>query len=97
VDGNAVQTHLARREVPARLERLADALDGLNYFDRERVEEVVRGMAEEMEIEAGELIHPSRVALTGGTVSPDIFQVIVLLGKGKTVERLRKGARIAKS
>lgn len=96
VDKNAVETHLMRREVPARLERLADALDGLNYFDRERVEEAVRALADEMEIEAGELIHPSRVALTGGTVSPDIFQVIVLLGKGKTVERLRKGAGIAK-
>jgi glutamyl-tRNA synthetase len=48
-----------------------------------------------MGIEAGELIHPSRVALTGGTVSPDIFQVIVLLGREKTVERLRKGAGMA--
>ena len=96
VDDNAVETHLMRKEVPERLDRLADSLEGLNYFDRERVEEKVRTLADEMKIEAGELIHPSRVALTGGTVSPDIFQVIVLLGKIKTVERLRKAAGIAR-
>jgi glutamyl/glutaminyl-tRNA synthetase len=93
VDKNAVETHLARKETPGRLGKLADALEGLSYFDREKVEEAVRSLADEMEIEAGELIHPCRVALTGGTVSPDIFQVIVLLGKEKTVERLRKAAR----
>jgi glutamyl-tRNA synthetase len=93
VDKNAVETHLARKETPGRLGKLADALEGLSYFDREKVEEAVRSLADEMGIEAGELIHPCRVALTGGTVSPDIFQVIVLLGKEKTVERLRKAAR----
>ena len=97
VDDNAVETHLMRREVSERLEKLADVLAGLNYFDRERVEESLRALADEMEIEAGELIHPSRVALTGGTVSPDIFQVIVLLGKAKTVERLRKAAGMVNS
>ena len=96
VDDNAVETHLMRKEVPERLNRLADSLEDLNYFDRERVEETLRTLADGMKIEAGELIHPSRVALTGGTVSPDIFQVIVLLGKVKTVERLRKAAGVAR-
>ena len=96
VNDNAVETHLMRKEVPERLNRLADSLEGLNYFDKERVEETVRTLADGMKIEAGELIHPSRVALTGGTVSPDIFQVIVLLGKAKTVERLRKAAGVAR-
>lgn len=92
VDHHAVERHLAREEVPARLRRLAGALDELRYFDRERVEETLRSLADDMGIEAGELIHPARVALTGGTVSPDIFWVIVLLGKEKTVERLRRAA-----
>ena len=96
VDDNAVERHLARREVSERLEKLADAFENISYFDRDRVEEVLRGLADELGIEAGELIHPCRVALTGGTVSPDIFQVIVLLGKVKTVERLRKAAAVAR-
>ncbi len=43
-----------------------------------------------MGIKAGEVIHPVRVALTGGTVSPGIFEVIEFLGKDKTIARLAK-------
>ncbi len=93
-DENALRSHLERREVPERLGRLADEYEKLRYFERSRVEEVLRGLSDEMGIEAGELIHPCRVALTGMNVSPDIFWVIVLLGKAKTVERLRAAASL---
>ena len=93
-DEDAVRTHLARREVQERLGTLADEYEGLNYFDRESVEEKMRSLADRLGIEAGELIHPCRVALTGQKVSPDIFWVIVLLGKAKTVERLRAATRL---
>jgi glutamyl-tRNA synthetase len=96
VDDSAVKTHLMRPEIPERLGRLADAFETLNWFKKEGVEESLRALADEMELQAGELIHPARVALTGGTVSPDIFQVIELLGKDKTVERLRKAAGLAR-
>ncbi|MDD3642266.1 MAG: glutamate--tRNA ligase [Candidatus Krumholzibacteria bacterium] len=89
VDRDAFERHVRGAGGARRLARLADALEGLRYFERGAVEETVRAFADELGIEAGELIHPCRVALTGGTVSPDIFWVIVLLGKAKTVERLR--------
>jgi len=91
-DEIAIRTHILRKEVPERLNALADEYERLQYFDRERVEEVLRDLADRLKIEAGELIHPCRVALTGRTVSPDIFWVIVLFGKPKTVERLRDAA-----
>ena len=91
---NAVRTHLLRKEVPGRLNALADEYDRLKYFDRNSVEEALRGLADRLEVQAGELIHPCRVALTGDTVSPDIFWVIVLLGKAKTVERLKVAASL---
>ncbi|HSG29291.1 MAG TPA: hypothetical protein VLA34_12480, partial [Candidatus Krumholzibacterium sp.] len=71
------------------LSRLADELEGLKYFDLKGVEETLRSLADRLDLDAGELIHPCRVALTGQTVSPDIFQVIVFLGKAKSVERIR--------
>jgi glutamyl-tRNA synthetase len=88
VDEDAVRIHLLRSEVPSRLHKLADRYESLKYFDRESVEKSLRDLAFELEI------HPCRVALTGKRVSPDIFWVVVLLGKAKTVERLRVAAQL---
>jgi len=49
----------------------------------------VRGLAEELGIKAGTLIGAARVALTGTSASPGIFDVITLLGREKTATRLR--------
>jgi len=97
VDEEAVRIHLMRNEVPERLEKLAGRYESLKYFDRESVEKSLRDLAFELEIAAGELIHPCRVALTGKRVSPDIFWVVVLLGKKKSVERLKKAAELYKN
>jgi glutamyl-tRNA synthetase len=40
-------------------------------------------------LKLGQLAQPVRVALTGGTVSPGIYEVIAVLGKARTVARLR--------
>jgi glutamyl-tRNA synthetase len=93
-DETAVRNHLMTKEASARLAALAEAYEGLQYFERGAVEETLRALADELEVETGELIHPCRVALTGKTVSPDIFWVIVILGKAKTVERLRSAAAL---
>ena len=93
-DEDAVRNHLMTKEASSRLAALADEYEKLQYFDRASVEETLRALADRLSIESGELIHPSRVALTGKTVSPDIFWVIVLLGKAKTIERLRSAAAL---
>ena len=41
-------------------------------------------------LKLGQLAQPVRVALTGGTVSPGIYEVIAVLGKARTVERLNR-------
>ncbi|HEY5132521.1 MAG TPA: glutamate--tRNA ligase [Candidatus Krumholzibacteriaceae bacterium] len=93
-DEDAVRNHLMSKEASSRLAALADEYERLQYFDRASVEETLRALADRLSLESGELIHPSRVALTGKTVSPDIFWVIVLLGKAKTIERLRSAAAL---
>jgi len=42
----------------------------------------------------GQLAQPVRVALTGGTVSPGIYEVIAVLGRERTVRRLRAAAEM---
>ena len=74
---------------------LAERFETLRHFTPEPLEAVLRELAEALGVKAGELIHPARVALTGQAVSPGIFDVVALLGRSKTVERLRRGAAIA--
>ncbi|MBN2069885.1 MAG: glutamate--tRNA ligase [Candidatus Krumholzibacteriota bacterium] len=90
IDENAVGKYLNGEETGKRLALLADELENLKYFDLNAVEETIRSLADRLEIEAGDIIHPCRVALTGQAVSPDIFWVILFLGKKKACERLRK-------
>jgi glutamyl-tRNA synthetase len=60
----------------------------VNPFDEPHVEAAVRGSAAERGIKAGVLIHAARVAVTGRTTSPGLFEVLVLLGRDRVVQRL---------
>jgi glutamyl-tRNA synthetase len=93
VDDEAATKHLSGAENRGHLESLAERLEALDPFDRTTIEEATRMLAGELGIKAGDLIHPCRTALTGQAVSPDIFSVIHLLGREKSVERLRAAGR----
>lgn len=67
---------------------LAETLD----YSIENLDVIIRACAQKMEIGAGKLIHPLRLALTGKTASPGIFEVIHLLGKETTLRRVNKAA-----
>jgi len=67
-----------------------ERLDALDTFDITSIEAAFRGLVKELGIQAKELIHPVRVALTGKTVGPGLFEVIYFLGKERAKERLRR-------
>jgi glutamyl-tRNA synthetase len=54
-----------------------------------QLENYAREIAEEKEIKLGKMAQPLRVALTGTTVSPSVFEIMHVLGKDKTLERQR--------
>ncbi len=58
-------------------------------FNKETTEKALREKAQRLEIKAGELIHPLRVALIGKRVSPGIFEVVEFLGKELTLLRIK--------
>jgi glutamyl/glutaminyl-tRNA synthetase len=67
-------------------------------FEHDPVEAAVRGLAASEGVKAGEVIMPARIALTGKKVAPGIFDVILLLGRERSVARLRGAAdRLASS
>ncbi len=91
-DEAAVAKHWAKdpEETRTRLVTLQGVLEGCAWAEGP-LEEAVRGAAETMGVGAGKLIHPLRVALTGQLSSPGIFEVMVLLGKERTLQRLGQG------
>jgi glutamyl-tRNA synthetase len=84
----AVDKHLATPDLASHVAALITGLRNVDPFDESHVESTVRGTAAERGIKAGALIHATRVALTGRTASPGLFEVMVLLGRARTVQRL---------
>jgi glutamyl-tRNA synthetase len=93
-EDNAVAKHWAKDPDAAvdRLERLDAAFDAADW-DAESLESALRALGEQIGVGAGKLIHPLRVALTGNMASPGIFDVLVILGRERSKQRVRDGIR----
>jgi glutamyl-tRNA synthetase len=88
-DQAAVEKFLKDDGVRGYLKTLSDRLAALPEFTHESLEAAVRTLAEELGIKPAILMNASRVALTGQAVAPGLFDVMMLLGRDKTVTRLR--------
>jgi glutamyl-tRNA synthetase len=89
-DAKGVQKHFARPGVDGDLALLADELRRLpaDGFSAERAEAVLRTLAETLGRKPAELIHPLRLALTGLTLGPGLFEIVGLLGRDTCVARI---------
>ena len=74
----------------AKLAAAKAALAELTVFDLATTEAAYQALVEQHGWKLGDLVHPSRLALTGKTVSPGLFDVMVLLGKEKTLTRFEQ-------
>ncbi len=74
--------------VAAILEDTRTSLNEVAEWSTPALEEALRALAERRQVAAGKVFQPMRVALTGLTVSPGIFDVLVLLGRDKSLHRL---------
>jgi glutamyl-tRNA synthetase len=86
----AIHTHLKVPQLSEHVRALVRALREVVPFDEPHVEAAVRHTAEQQDIKAAPLIHATRVAVTGRTASPGLFEVLVLLGRDRTVARLEQ-------
>jgi glutamyl-tRNA synthetase len=88
-DETAVRKHLGTDTAAEHLGAVAAALERVETFDVSSVELAVRRVADDRGVKAGTLIHALRVALTGKTVSPGLFDVAALLGRDRVHQRLQ--------
>ncbi len=87
---SAVQKHAREAELSAHMQALQKTLSGVDPFDAAHTEQALRDLASTLEVGAGKLIHPLRLALTGRGASPPIFDVAAVLGKERTLRRLQR-------
>ncbi|MBP1632086.1 MAG: glutamyl-tRNA synthetase [Acidobacteria bacterium] len=79
-------------EAPGAVEGARAALAGLSPWDKESIEGALRAMLEARDLSARKGLQPIRVAVTGSTVSPPLFESLVALGPQRTLERLDAAA-----
>jgi len=89
MDPKAEAKYLAR-DLSGEFKLFIDKLNNLDKFDIVNIEDAFRKLVAELNIESKALIHPIRVALTGKTVGPGLFEVIYHLGRERTSERLKR-------
>lgn len=95
-DEKGVAKHF-KPEAVALLEQCIAAVEADDVYSLETTEAAYNKIAADNGLALGKVIHPTRLALTGRTVSPGMFDVMVLLGKKKTLERLHKAVEFIKA
>jgi glutamyl-tRNA synthetase len=73
------------------------ALAEAQPFDEIGTEKAYRELIAELNISGGILIHPTRMALTGRTVGPGLFDIVAALGKKRCLERMDKASAMAET
>ncbi len=85
---------LAKQFVPEnkpRLQAVRDAFASLDSFDAAGIETALKATAAQQGVKVGVLVHPTRLATTGGTAGPSLYHLLEVLGKAKVLERIDRG------
>src|SRR5207245_10429688 len=87
-----------KHEILEAMRALADELNAQQgELTEAAAQEAFERVLARFNLKLGQLAQPVRVAITGGTVSPGIYEVIGVLGKRRTVDRLSAAVRLIES
>jgi glutamyl-tRNA synthetase len=87
-DESAVQKHVRGAGMLDHLRAVDEQLRSVDAYDPATIETAIRGLADRRGVKAGTLIHGIRVAVTGRTATPGLFEVLSLLGRERIHKRL---------
>jgi len=77
-----------KEDTPALLLRLKEEFEKLNSPSKEDFENALTRIAEELNIGKGKLIHPLRLAVSGQSTGPGVFDILFILGKEEILNRI---------
>jgi glutamyl-tRNA synthetase len=80
-----------------KLEKVIGIFEGLVEWTIEALEASVKSLAETLDVKPAEIIHPIRVAISGRTVGPGLYESIEVLGRNRTLNRLHRAIDIIES
>ncbi len=89
-DENAIIKRWKDKSVNKLINNFITRLEKLSNWSQKDLDESLRDTAQDMAVSAAKLIHPVRLALSGQSHGPGLFELIELLGKMTTLRRLRK-------
>lgn len=81
-----------KEDSPGLVAAFADVVDRLDSFDHDSLDAALRTLAESRGVGAGRLIHPVRLAVSGRTTGPGLFDLLEVIGREACVRRLRHAA-----
>lgn len=70
------------------LEQVKARLESVQGFDAASLENLLRPMAEELKVKTGQLFGTIRTAVSGRTATPPLFQMMEVLGRERTMQRI---------
>ena len=88
-DNKAIAKWMSVAHLKPMLEAEIAGFDQLANWTETGIEAVIRGIGENLQVKFADIIHPTRVAATGQTVGPGLFETLWALGRERTVGRLR--------
>jgi glutamyl-tRNA synthetase len=95
IDDKVLRKNLLKHEsLKNWLPLLAERLKPVQDFSPEPLEDVIRGLAAELDVKAGVLINGVRAAVTGQAAGPGIFDILAAVGKERVLKRLRNVPRL---
>ncbi|MDN5347372.1 MAG: glutamyl-tRNA synthetase [Clostridia bacterium] len=87
-----INKYFTRPDVADLLERCRERLAEVEEFSAQNTEAAYRALSEELGVPTGQLFHPTRLAVSGRTMGPGLFDILEILGKERVLERLKKAA-----
>ncbi len=75
------------------LNQYSDQIESLDEFDAPFLESKLRDLAQSHAVGAGRIIHPVRLAISGITAGPSLFELLQVLGRQTCIRRLRNAVR----
>jgi glutamyl-tRNA synthetase len=89
IEPKAKEKYINPETIPI-IKEITEKLAQINDFTQDKIEKIFMDIVNERGLKLGQVAQPIRVVITGSTVSPGIYEVLEIVGKEKTLKRLRR-------